>query len=144
MKQMSVSGPLQVGVPNLYPLALLPRHVEGFGIHERPGNASFAARAAGVTFESDFRKPSVTGGRYTAAVTRSGAIRVDDPQDDLTLDELAGLRLILVQGRSPGPWLAKHLIGRGLVAERQDRLALTGEGRSALVRGSPASWTLVA
>ncbi|MDR3468742.1 MAG: hypothetical protein P4M07_22670 [Xanthobacteraceae bacterium] len=100
--------------------------------------------AADVTIESDFRKPSVTARRYTAAMTWSGAIRVDHPQDDLTLDELAGLRLILVQGRSPGAWLAKHLIARGLVAERQDSLALTGEGRRALVRGSTASWTLVA
>jgi hypothetical protein len=40
--------------------------------------------------------------------------------------------------------MARHLIARGLVAERQGKLTLTGEGRHALVRGSPALWTLVA
>jgi len=69
---------------------------------------------------------------------------VNDFPDDLTLDELAGLKLILLQGRSPGPWMAKHLIARELVAEREGALRLTGEGRRALVRGTPASWTLVA
>jgi len=69
---------------------------------------------------------------------------VNDFPEDLTLDELAGLKLVLLQGRSPGPWLAKHLIARELVAERQGALTLTGEGRRALVRGSPASWSLVA
>ncbi len=69
---------------------------------------------------------------------------MNDFPDDLTLDELAGLRLILLQGKSPGSWMAKHLIARDLVAERGGALTLTGEGRRALVRGSPASWTLVA
>jgi len=69
---------------------------------------------------------------------------VDDLQDDLTLDELAGLKLILVRGRSPGASLAKHLISRGLVVQRHDKPVLTAEGRRALVRGSPASWTLIA
>ncbi|MGO9359554.1 MAG: hypothetical protein ACLP1D_18130 [Xanthobacteraceae bacterium] len=69
---------------------------------------------------------------------------MEDFLDDLALDELAGLKLILVQGRSPGQPMARHLIARGLVAERQGKLTLTGAGRHALVRGSPALWTLVA
>lgn len=69
---------------------------------------------------------------------------MNDFPDDLSLDELAGLKQILLQGRSPGSSMAKHLIARDLVAERQGTLTLTGEGRRALVRGSPASWTLVA
>jgi hypothetical protein len=36
------------------------------------------------------------------------------------------------------------LMARGLIAEDQGTLRLTGEGRHALVRGSPALWTLVA
>lgn len=69
---------------------------------------------------------------------------MNDIPEDLTLDELAGLKLVLLQGRSPGSVLAKHLIARELVAEKQGELTLTVEGRRALVRGSPASWTLVA
>lgn len=69
---------------------------------------------------------------------------VQDLTDDLTLDELAGLRQVLLRGRSPGQWLARELLARNLVIDDNGCLRLTLEGRRALVRGSPASWSLVA
>ena len=64
--------------------------------------------------------------------------------DDLTLDELASLKLLVTQGRLPGPFVANDLTARGLVAECANGFRLTPDGRRALVRGSPAAWSLVA
>lgn len=87
-------------------------------------------------------------GLYTAGRLRAERFVEDrvvqELADDLTLDELAGLRQIVLRGRSPGQWLARELMARNLVIDENGCLQLTLEGRRALVRGSPASWSLVA
>jgi hypothetical protein len=69
---------------------------------------------------------------------------VDHLPDDLTPEELASLKLLVTHGRLPGRGVTSDLTARGLVAESADGLALTPDGRRALVRGSPALWSLVA
>jgi hypothetical protein len=69
---------------------------------------------------------------------------VNELADDLTLDELASLKLLVTQGRLPGQFVANDLTARGLVAEGANGFRLTADGRRALVRGSPATWSLVA
>jgi hypothetical protein len=69
---------------------------------------------------------------------------VNEIQNDLTFDELTCLRLIRMQGRPSSRLTAEGLRARGLIVEDQGRMQLSREGRSALVRGSPALWTLVA
>jgi hypothetical protein len=69
---------------------------------------------------------------------------VEDIQSDLNFDELACLRLIRMQGHPSSRLTAERLRARGLIVEDQGRMQLSREGRRALVRGSPALWTLVA
>jgi ribosomal protein S19E (S16A) len=66
---------------------------------------------------------------------------------DLTLDQwatLKALRTPSAKRRSLSRFVIEQLVALGLAAEIGDGLAITPEGRSVLLRGSPRLWDVAA